>query len=160
MLSQSLDDLGTTRGECLGRTRWSSPLDSTTYLYYFTSGCTPIITQSHVLPEHSTVTWPCHVVWLSNLPYYLYLDPIVRLDVRDQMCECVGNFFPSGALITLNSYFKWLSLYLFEYSLLVSTNPQNLSLDRNLSPNELGHSLMLGVNSSLCVIGVGFQLYG
>ena len=27
VLLQSLDDLGTTRGECLGRTRWSSPLD-------------------------------------------------------------------------------------------------------------------------------------
>ena len=56
LLSQSLDDLGTTRGECLGRTQWSSPLDSTTYLYYFTSGYTPIITQSYVFPEHSTVT--------------------------------------------------------------------------------------------------------
>jgi len=53
LLSQSLDDLGTTRGEYLGRTRWSSPLDLTIYLYYFTSGCTPIITQSHILPEHS-----------------------------------------------------------------------------------------------------------
>jgi len=27
LLSQSLDDLGTTLGECLGRTRWSSPLN-------------------------------------------------------------------------------------------------------------------------------------
>jgi len=44
LLSQSLDDLGITLGECLERTRWSSPLDSTTYLYYFTSGCTPITT--------------------------------------------------------------------------------------------------------------------
>jgi len=35
-----------------------------------------------------------------------------------------------------------------------------LSLDRNSSPNGLRHLLMLGVNSSLCVIGVGFQLYG
>jgi len=56
VLSQSLDDLGTTLGECLGRTRWSSPLDSTTYLYNFTSDCTPITTQSHVLPEHSMIT--------------------------------------------------------------------------------------------------------
>jgi len=38
-------------------------------------------------------------------------------------------------------------------------NPQNLSLDGNLSSNGLGHSLTLGVNSSLCIIGVGFQLY-
>ena len=29
----------------------------------------------------------------------------------------------------------------------------------NSSPNGLGHLLMLGVNSSLHVIGVGFQLY-
>ena len=100
LLSQSLDNLGTTRGECLGRTRWSSLLDSTTYLYYFTSGCTPITTWSHVPPEHSTVTWPCHVVWLSNFPCYLYLNPIVRLDIRDQMYKCVGNSFLSGALIT------------------------------------------------------------
>ena len=35
MLSLSLDDSRTTRGECLGRTRWSSSLDWTTYLYYF-----------------------------------------------------------------------------------------------------------------------------
>jgi len=44
MLSQSLDDLETTRDECLGRTRWSSLLDSTTYLYYFTSSCALITT--------------------------------------------------------------------------------------------------------------------
>jgi len=100
LLLQSLDDLGTTLGECLGRTRWGSLLDLTTYLYYFTSGCTPITTRSHVLLEHSTITWPCHVIWLSNLPCYLYLDPIVWLDVRDQICECVGNYFPLGALIT------------------------------------------------------------
>ena len=60
LLSQSLDDLGTTRGECLGRTQWSSPLDLTTYLYYFTSGCGPITTQSHVLSrtfyDHMTLS--------------------------------------------------------------------------------------------------------
>jgi len=39
-------------------------------------------------------------------------------------------------------------------------NPQNLSLNGNSSPNGLGHLLMLEVNSSLHVIGVGFQLYG
>ena len=42
--SQSLDNLGITQGECLGRTQWSSLLDLTTYLYYFTSGCAPITT--------------------------------------------------------------------------------------------------------------------
>jgi len=110
LLSQSLDNLGITLGECLGRTRWSSPLDSTTYLYYFTSSCTLISTQSHVLPEHSMITWQGHVIWLSNLPCYLYLDLIVRLDVRDQMCGCVGNSFLPGALITLSfrdSYLAW-----------------------------------------------------
>ena len=56
MLSQSLDDLETTRGECLGKTRWSSLLDLATYLYYFTSGCVPIITRSHDLLEHSMIT--------------------------------------------------------------------------------------------------------
>jgi len=39
-------------------------------------------------------------------------------------------------------------------------NPLHLSLDGNSSPNRLGHSLTLEVNSSLRVIGVGFQLYG
>ena len=100
LLSQSLDDLGTTLGECLGRTRWSSPLDWTTYLYYFTSGCTPIITWSHVLPEHSLITWSCHVICLLDLPCYLYLDSIIWLDVRDQIFKCMGNSFLPGALIT------------------------------------------------------------
>jgi len=45
-------------------------------------------------------------------------------------------------------------------SILLSKNPPKLSLDGNLSPNGLGHSLMLGVNSSLHVIRVSFQLYG
>ena len=35
MLLLSLDDSRITRGECLGRTRWSSSLDLTIYLYYF-----------------------------------------------------------------------------------------------------------------------------
>ena len=39
-------------------------------------------------------------------------------------------------------------------------NPPKFSLDGNSGPNRLGHSLMLGVNSSLHVIGVSFQLYG
>jgi len=99
VLSQSLDDLGTTWGECLGRTQWSSLLDLATYLYYFTSGCVPIITWSHDLPEHSMITWPCHMIWLPNLPCYLYLDPIIWLDVRDQIFECIENSFLSGALI-------------------------------------------------------------
>jgi len=52
--------------------------------------------------------------------------------------------------------------FLVFLSVLVSLpkNPPKLSLNRNSSPNGLGHSLTLKVNSSLCVIGVGFQLYG
>ena len=45
-------------------------------------------------------------------------------------------------------------------SILLSKNLPKLSLNGNSSPNGLGHSLTLGVNSSLHVIGVGFQLYG
>ena len=45
-------------------------------------------------------------------------------------------------------------------SILLSKNPPKLSLDRNSSPNGLGHSLTLEVNSLLQVIRVGFQLYG
>jgi len=52
------------------------------------------------------------------------------------------------------------SLFFTECSSLLSKNLPNLPLDGNLSPNGLGHSLTLGVNHSLCVIGVGFQLYG
>ena len=110
LLSLSLDDSRITRGECLGRTWWSSPLDSTTYLYYFTSGCTPIITWSHALPEHSMITWPYHMIWLPNLPCYLYLDPVIQLDVRDQMYECMENSFLPGALITVVTY--WSAWYL------------------------------------------------
>jgi len=104
LLSQSLDDLGTTQGECLGRTWWSSLLDLATYLYYLTSGCVFIITWSHVLPEPSMITWPCHVIWLPNFPCYLYLDPITRLNIRDQMFECMGDSFLSRALITSPSH--------------------------------------------------------
>ena len=47
-----------------------------------------------------------------------------------------------------------------ECSSFLSKNPPKFSLDGNSSPNRLGHLLTLGVNSSLRVIGVGFQLYG
>ena len=61
--------------------------------------------------------------------------------------------------LELNGYFEWLSLYLSECSSLIFKRPPNLSLNRNSSPNRLGHSLTLGVNHLLCVIGVSFQLY-
>jgi len=55
LLSQSLDNLGTTLGECLGRTRWSFPLDSTTYLYYFYKWLYTTSPRSHILLECSTI---------------------------------------------------------------------------------------------------------
>ena len=79
VLSQSLDDLGTTWDECLGRTRWSSPLDLTTYLYYFTSGCALLLHNhmsfQNILWSHDLITWydylipmlfiscPCCTIW-------------------------------------------------------------------------------------------------
>jgi len=44
--------------------------------------------------------------------------------------------------------------------MLLSKNPPNLFLSGNSSPNGLGHSLTLEVDSLLHIIGVGFQLYG
>ena len=56
VLSLSLDDSRTTRGECLGRTRWSSLLDWTTYLYYFYKWLYTTSPRSYVLLEYSTIT--------------------------------------------------------------------------------------------------------
>ena len=100
LLSLSLDDSRTTLGECLGRTRWSPPLDWTTYLYYFYKWLYTTSPRSHVLLEYSTITWPCHVIWLLKFPCYLYLVSIVWLDVYDQVFEHMGNFFLLRALIT------------------------------------------------------------
>ena len=104
VLSQSLDDLGTTRGECLGRTRWSSPLDWTTYLYYFYKWLYTTSLRSHVLLECSIIAWPCHVIWLLKFPCYLYLVSIVWLDVCNQVFEHTGNFFLLRALITCREW--------------------------------------------------------
>jgi len=100
LLSQSLDNLGITRGECLERTRWSSPLDWTTYLYYFYKWLYATNPRSHVLLECSIVTWPCHMIWLLMFPHYLYLVFIVWLDICDQVFERVGNLFLLEAFIT------------------------------------------------------------
>ena len=81
LLSLSLDDSRTTLGECLGRTRWSSPLDWTTYLYYFYKWLYTTSPWSHVLLECSTITWPCHVIRLLKFPCYLYLVFIIWLDI-------------------------------------------------------------------------------
>jgi len=70
------------------------------YLYYFTSGCT---LKSHSHKSFQNILWlrdSGHVVCLLKLPHYLYLDPIMCLDVVDQMFKCAGNYFLLGALIT------------------------------------------------------------
>ena len=63
MLSLSLDDSRTTQCECLGRTRWSSPLDWTTYLYYFYKWLYTTSPRSHVLLECSTITCPSRMFY-------------------------------------------------------------------------------------------------
>jgi len=70
------------------------------YLYYFTSG---YILKSHGHKSFQNVLWSHdsgHVVCLLKLLYYLYLDPIVCLDIVDQIFKCIGNYFLLGALIT------------------------------------------------------------
>jgi len=71
------------------------------YLYYFYKWLYTTNPQSHVLLECSMITWPCHMIWLSKFPYYLYLDSVVWLDITDQVFKCMGNYFLFGALITL-----------------------------------------------------------
>jgi len=41
------------------------------------------------------------MVCLLKFPHYLYLNPIVYLDVVDQMFKCAGNYLLLGALITI-----------------------------------------------------------
>ena len=69
-------------------------------LYYFTSGYT---LKSHGHKSFQNVLWShdqSHVICLLKFPHYLYLNPIVHLDVVDQMFKCIGNYFLLGALIT------------------------------------------------------------
>jgi len=70
------------------------------YLYYFISGCT---LKSYSHKSFQNVLWSYdsgHVVCLLKFPHYLYLDPIVHLDVVDQIFKCMGNYFLLGALTT------------------------------------------------------------
>ena len=101
LLSRSLDDLWTTLGECLGRTRWSSPLNCTTYLYYFYKWLYTTSPRSHVLSRMFYNHMTCHVIWLLKFPCYLYLVFVVWLDICDQVFECIGNFLLLRALITV-----------------------------------------------------------
>jgi len=45
-----------------------------------------------------------HMICLPKLLCYLYLDPIMYLDVVDQMFKCMGNYFLLRALITSYYY--------------------------------------------------------
>ena len=81
------------------------------YLYYFTSGYT---LKSYSHKSSQNVLWSHdsgHVVWLLRFPCYLYLDPIVCLDVVDQMPKCTGNYFLLGALITLRAFIFQCQIY-------------------------------------------------
>jgi len=100
LLSQSLDDLGTTLGECLERTRWSSSLDCTTYLYYFYKWLYTTSSWSHVLSRMFYNHMTCHMIWLHKFPCYLYLVFVEWLDICNQVFERAGNFLLLRALIT------------------------------------------------------------
>ena len=53
------------------------------YLYYYYSGCT-LESHNHMFfPECSMITWPCHVIWLTESPSYLYPYSIVCFEVLD-----------------------------------------------------------------------------
>jgi len=61
VLSLSLDNSRITQGKCLERTRWSSPLDLTIYLYYFTSGYALLLHDhmffQNILWSHDLIMW-------------------------------------------------------------------------------------------------------
>ena len=103
LLSLSLDDSRITWGECLGRTRWSSSLDLTVYLYYFYKWLYTTSPWSHDLLECSTITWQGHVIQLFKFPRYLYPVCIVWLDICNRVFKRMGNLFFLGALITLTN---------------------------------------------------------
>ena len=53
------------------------------YLYYVYSGCT-LESHNHMFfPECSMITWPYHVIWLTESPPYLYPYSIVCFEVLD-----------------------------------------------------------------------------
>jgi len=106
----SLDDLGTTRGECLGRTQWSSPLDWTTYLYYFYKWLYTTSPRSHVLLECSTITWPRHVIWLLKFPRYLYLVHCMTWCLRSSVWMR-GKLSPSWGSHNTKSIFIFFSIF-------------------------------------------------
>ena len=73
------------------------------YLCYFSSSYT---LKSYGHKSFQNVLWSHdsdHMVCLLKFLYYLYLDPIVCLDVVDQMFKCAGNYLFLGALIIPDS---------------------------------------------------------
>ena len=65
------------------------------YLYYFTSGCT---LKSHSHKSFQNVLWShdsSHMICLLKFPHYLYHDPIMHLDVVDQIVQMCRKLFPS-----------------------------------------------------------------
>jgi len=85
------------------------------YLYYFTSDCT---LKSHGYKSFQNVLWSHdsgHMICLLKFTYYLYLDPIVYLDVVNQMFKYLGNCFLLGALITQTLLFSIILATVFAY---------------------------------------------
>ena len=64
------------------------------YLYYFTHGCT---LKSHGHKSFQNVLWShdsSHMICLLKLLYYLYYNPIMHLDVVDQIVQMCRKLFP------------------------------------------------------------------
>ena len=123
---------------------------------------------SHLVFGKSTVSlfWHCYVWEFGGFLCLAFFVISLLCNLNKILQSTEGNLtiiLPLSSLsvaLELNGYLEWLSLYFSECSSLLSKNLPNLSLNGNLSPNGLGHSLTLGVNYLLCVIGVSFQLYG
>ena len=60
-----------------------------------------LLVHNHMFFQNIPLPDLCHVTCLSKFPCYLYLDPIVQLDIRDQMFKCAGSSFLFGALIII-----------------------------------------------------------
>ena len=75
------------------------------YLYYFTSG---YILKSHGHKSFQNVLWShdsSHVICLLKFPHYLYCDPIMHLDVVDQIVQMRGKLFSSWGSYNMKEEF-------------------------------------------------------
>jgi len=69
-------------------------------LILFYSGCT---LKSHGHKSFQNILWshdPGHMICYLSFPCYLWFDPVICLEVVDQLFKCVGSYFLFGALIT------------------------------------------------------------